>query len=144
MVDEKDLQIIDALRRNARAPFTEIAKRLGISEAAVRNRVKALEKESVIRKFTVLLDPSKLGYQTVALVGADVDPDRLLEAAKSLAEITSIKNMALTTGDHMVMMEIWAKNGKELTDILTKQVGEIPGVKRVCPAIVLERIKEET
>ena len=144
MVDEKDLQIIDALRRNARAPFTEIAKRLGISEAAVRNRVKALEKESVIRKFTVLLDPSKLGYQTVALVGADVDPDRLLEAAKSLAEITSIKNMALTTGDHMVMMEIWAKNGKELTDILTKQVGEIPGIKRVCPAIVLERIKEET
>ena len=144
MVDQKDMQIIDALRRNSRVPFTAIAKKLGMSEAAVRNRVKALEKEGIIRKFTVLLDPPKLGFQTVALVGVDVNPDRLLEAAKILAEIDHIKNMTLTTGDHMIMMEIWAKDGKELTDILTKKVGGVPGVKRVCPAIVLERIKEST
>lgn len=136
------MQIIDVLRRDARTPYTEIAKKLGISEASVRNHVRALEKKGVIRKFTVLLDPAKLGYQTVALVGADVDPDKFLGAAKTLAKIEQIKNVALTTGDHMIMTEIWAKDGKELTNILTKRVGKIQGVKRICPSIILERIKE--
>ncbi len=144
MTDERDMQIINALRRDARTPYTEIAKKLEISEAAVRNRVRALEKKGVIRKFTVLLDPAKLGYQTVALVGADVNPDRFLGAAKMLAKIEQVKNVALTTGDHMIMMEVWARDGKELTNILTKKVGKIQGVKRICPAIILERIKETT
>lgn len=61
-----------------------------------------------------------------------------------LAKIEHVKNVALTTGDHMIMKEIWARDGKELTDILTKKVGKIQGVKRICPAIILERIKETT
>ncbi|MEA1904494.1 MAG: Lrp/AsnC family transcriptional regulator [Candidatus Hadarchaeota archaeon] len=142
MIDERDMHIIDALRRDARTPYTEIAKKLEISEATVRNRVRTLERKGVIRKFTVLLDPAKLGYQTVALVGADVDPDRLLGAARRLSKIEHVKNMALTTGDHMIMMKVWAKDGKELTDILANRVGKIQGVKRICPAIILERIKE--
>ncbi|NOQ33276.1 MAG: winged helix-turn-helix transcriptional regulator, partial [Methanosarcinales archaeon] len=69
MIDERDLKIIDILRENARTPHTEIAARLGVAESTIRNRVRALEEEGVIQQYTVITDPAKLGYNSVALVG---------------------------------------------------------------------------
>lgn len=142
MIDERDKKIIDILRRNSRVPNTEIANQLGISEASVRNRVKELQEEGVIRRFTVEVVPGKLGYDSVALVGADVEPDRFLEVAEELAEYESVREVSLTTGDHMIMMEIWAEDGEELTEILTEKIGRIEGIKQICPAIVLEKLKD--
>lgn len=142
MIDERDEKIIEILKRDARTPNTKIAESLGISEAAVRNRVKELRENEVIRRFTVDVDPGKLGYESVALVGADVDPDKYLNVAEKLAEFEDIRGVSLTTGDHMIMMEIWAKDGEELTKILSEKVGNIDGIDRICPAIVLEKIKD--
>lgn len=141
LVDERDEKIIEILRKDSRTPNTEIAEEIGISEAAVRNRIKELKKKGVIKRYTVEVDSSELGYNSVALVGADVEPDRFLEAAKELAELDQTKEVSLTTGDHMIMMEIWAEDGEHLTEILTDKIGKIGGVERICPAVVLEKIK---
>lgn len=141
LIDEKDEKIIDMLSRNSRISYTEISAELDISETAVRNRIKELQKRDIIDKFTVEIDPSKVGYNSVAFVGVDVDPDKFLKAAKKLSEESEIRNVFLTTGDHMIMMEIWAKDGEELAELLSKKVGSLDGVERICPAIVLEKIK---
>jgi Lrp/AsnC family transcriptional regulator for asnA, asnC and gidA len=77
MIDERDMKIIEILRENARTPHTEIAARLGVAESTIRNRVRALEEEGVIQQYTVVTDPAKLGYNSVALVGIDVEPSHL-------------------------------------------------------------------
>ncbi len=140
-MDEKDRKIIELLTENARIPFTEIAKKLGVTETTVRKRIEEMESKKIIKKYTIEVNPEKLGYRTVTILGMDVEPKYLLEAAKKLAGIEETKWVATSTGDHMIMCEIWAKNTEDLMKILTNKIGKIKGVKDLCPAIIMERIK---
>ncbi|NJD98521.1 Lrp/AsnC family transcriptional regulator [Thermococcus sp. LS1] len=141
MLDERDKIIIDMLTKDARTPFTEIAKVLGISETAVRKRVKALEEAGVIRQYTIVVDPSKLGYNLVSLTGVDTLPEKIFEVANKLKEFEFVRNVYLTSGDHMIMAEVWAKDGEDLSDIISNRIGKLNGVTKVCPAIILEKLK---
>ncbi len=140
-VDEKDIRIIQMLREDARISYTNMAKRLNITEAAVRKRVKNLESKGVIKKYTVEVDSSKLGYNIVSLTGVDTEPEKFLEVAKKLKDEDFTKSVYITTGDHMIMTEIWAKDGDELTKIISEKIGKLSGVKKICPAIILEKVK---
>ncbi len=141
MLDERDRIIIEMLTKDARTPFTEIAKVLGISETAVRKRVKALEEAGVIRQYTVVVDPSKLGYNLVSLTGVDTLPEKIFEVASKLKQFEFVRSVYLTSGDHMIMTEVWAKDGEDLSDIISNKIGKIDGVTKVCPAIILEKLK---
>jgi len=140
-VDQLDLEILRLLEDDGSLPFTEIARKLGLNESTVRKRVMSLRERGVIKKFTVVIDPAKIGYNTVAMVGIDADPPKLLEVAQKLCEIRETRYVATSTGDHMIMAEIWAEDSKELSRVLSERVGTIEGVKKVCPAIILERLK---
>ena len=142
MVDKIDEKIIEMLQKNARIPYTQIAKEVGLSEGAIRKRIDALEKKGIIKKYIAVIDPKKIGYNSITLLGLDAEPTKLLEVANEVAKIEEAKNVYLSTGDHMIMAEIWAKDGKELSDILANKIAKIEGIKRICPAIILEKIKE--
>ncbi|MEM4187977.1 MAG: Lrp/AsnC family transcriptional regulator [Candidatus Hadarchaeum sp.] len=142
MVDELDLKIIRMLEEDGSISFTEMARKLKLNESTVRKRVLSLKEKKVIRKFSIVIDPAKLGFSTIAVVGIDAAPDKLLEIAQKLAELPETRYVATSAGDHMIMTEIWASDGRELSQILSKKIGSIEGVKKVCPAIVLEKIKE--
>jgi Lrp/AsnC family transcriptional regulator for asnA, asnC and gidA len=101
-----------------------------------------LKQEGVIKRFTVIIDPSKIGLNTVAIVGVDVDPSKLLEASQKMCEFPETRYVATSTGDHMIMTEIWARDGRELTKIISEKIGAIDGIKKICPAIILEKLKE--
>ncbi|HEC82684.1 MAG TPA: Lrp/AsnC family transcriptional regulator [Thermoplasmatales archaeon] len=142
MIDEIDKKIIEMLQQNARTPFTRIAEEIGLSEGAVRKRIDNLERDGVIKKYIAVINPKKLGYNSITLLGLDAEPTKLLDIANEIAKIKEAKNVYLSTGDHMIMAEIWAKDGKELSEILAQKIGKIDGVKRLCPAIILEKVKE--
>lgn len=140
--DEIDMKILQILEKDSRSSFNEIAKRLQLSESAIRKRVLGLQSKGVIKKFTIQVDPAKLGLHSVAIVGVDVEPTKLLEVAQKLCEISEIRSVATSTGDHMIMTEIWTKDGRELTKLLSEKIGAIEGVKKICPAMILEKFKE--
>jgi Lrp/AsnC family transcriptional regulator for asnA, asnC and gidA len=140
-IDEIDQKILKLLEEDARLPFLEIAKKLKLSESTVRKRVQALKEKGVIKRFTVEIDPTRIGLNTVAIVGIDVDPPKLLEVAQKLCEFKEIRCVATSTGDHMIMTEIWTNDGRELTRLISEKIGPIEGVKKICPAIILERLK---
>ena len=142
MLDETDIGILEFLRKNARTPFLDIAKKLRISESTIRKRVKTLEKIGVIKKYSAIVEPSKLGYGSVALVGIDVKPEKFLDVARRLTEFENVKFVATSTGDHMIMTEIWMENSNDLRDFISTKIGNIEGVTRTCPAILMERLKE--
>jgi Lrp/AsnC family transcriptional regulator for asnA, asnC and gidA len=140
-VDQLDLKILKLLEEDGSLTFTGIARKLRLNESTVRKRVMALRQQGVIKKFTVVIEPSKVGFNTVAIVGVDVDPPKLLEVAQKLCDIPETKYVATSTGDHMIMTEIWAKDGKELSKIISEKIGTIEGVNKICPAIILEKLK---
>lgn len=142
MLDETDMGILEVLRKNARAPFLGIAKKLRISESTIRKRVKELEKNGIIKKYSAIVEPSKLGYGSVALVGIDVRSEKFLEVAKKLTEYDNVKFVATSTGDHMIMTEIWMENSNDLRNFISSKIESIEGVTRTCPAILMERLKE--
>jgi len=141
MVDQLDLKILELLQTDGSLSFTEIARKLRLNESTIRKRVMTLKNDGVIQKFTAVVEPTKIGLNTVAIVGVDVDPSKLLEAAQKLCEIREAKYVATSTGDHMIMTEIWTKDGKELSRIISGKIGTIEGVKKICPSIILEKLK---
>jgi len=139
-LDEKDRRILEFLMENGRASFRELAKALGISDVAVRKRVLRLEREGVILGYTALVDPRALGYSVISLTGVDVEPGDLLRVARELAARDYVRSAWLTTGDHELMLEIWARDEEEMEAII-QEIRSMPGVVRVCPAVVTERLK---
>lgn len=139
-IDSKDKIIIETLMKNARTPLAEIADMLKISDVAVSKRIKKLEESGIIKGYTAIVDPAKLGYLSTAIVGVDVEPEKLLEAVTILRQKDYVRYLALSTGDHMLILQIWSKNNQDLTNIL-KEIASISGIKNVRPAIILETIK---
>jgi len=142
MVDDLDREILHMLQADGSTSFTKIAKKLRRNESTIRKRVLSLKKDGVIKKFSVVLDPAKIGFGTVAVIGVDIDPEKLLDVAQNLIKIPETRYVATSTGDHMIMIEIWAKDGRELSQILSEKIGAIEGVKKICPSIILEKMKE--
>jgi len=141
-LDEIDTRILELLEEDARRSFTEMAEKLKVSESSIRKRVSALQKEGVIKKFTIKVDHAKLGLNTVAIVGIDVDSDKMLEIAQELCDFKEVKCVATSSGDHMIMLEVWAKNGKELNNLISEKIRKIDGVRQICPALILEKLKD--
>jgi Lrp/AsnC family transcriptional regulator for asnA, asnC and gidA len=141
-LDETDTKILELLEEDARRSFTEIAQKLHVSESAVRKRVSAMHKDGVITKFTIKVDHGKLGLNTIAIVGLDVESSKMLEIAQELCDFKELKCVATASGDHMIMLEIWARNGKELNKLISEKIGKIAGVRQVCPALILEKLKD--
>jgi Lrp/AsnC family transcriptional regulator, regulator for asnA, asnC and gidA len=134
-VDERDLKILRILLKNARTSYVELSKKLGITEVAVRKRVKNLESRGTIRGFTAIVDPAVLGFNAVAIIGADAEPDSITSVYLAVRDLESVRCISLSAGDHMIMFEVWCRNQKELSEVIAR-VKSMRGVARVCPAVL--------
>jgi Lrp/AsnC family transcriptional regulator for asnA, asnC and gidA len=135
-MDGRDETILNALIEDSRISYVELAKKLRITEAAVRKRVKNLEKSGIIQHFTIKVDPSVLGYNSVAIIGIDTEPGFLPEIYEDLRRIGNVRYVSLSSGDHMLMFEAWCKDQKELCKLIS-HTKKMRGVTKVCPAILL-------
>ena len=142
VMDKTDHEIVAALYKGAKTPFRKISQRVHMSESAVRKRVKRLERAGVIEGYTIVADPSKLGYNTMAIVGLDVAAEKHHEVIEQLKKLDEVKKLATSTGKFMIVTTVWAHDNKELTDIVLKKIGGIEGVKKTHTSILLERIKD--
>lgn len=147
--DQIALQMLSLLIEDSRQKSTAIATQLGISEATVRQRMAKLVKTGVIRRFTIEVDPRRLGYNIVAQVGADIaDPTAMLEIISYINELRAegfgakirMPRLFLSQGDHDIMMEIWASDLKTFRTFLKEKLEDCEHFARICPAIVVQGI----
>lgn len=141
LVDEKDLEMIKLLENNARMPLTRISEKIGMSDVAIRKRLKKLEEEGIIKAYRLRLDHMKLGYKARAIIGFNVDASKLLEVIRALSENPNAKFVAVTSGDHMVIVDYWAKDNTELEKFVDELKTKY-NAKDIMPSLVLEMVKE--
>ncbi len=139
-MDKLDISIIESLSKNSRTPFMQIARKLKVSESTIRKRVSNLENKGIIKKYSLVVDTNRLGFESIALIGVDAAPERYLDVAKKLTELKEVRYVASSTGDHMFMLEVWTKNGDDLRALSDKIKG-LDGVTRICPAIIKDTLK---
>ncbi|MHA1921916.1 MAG: Lrp/AsnC family transcriptional regulator [Candidatus Heimdallarchaeota archaeon] len=141
MLDPIDQQIVNILMEDSRTTNVKIAKKIKRSESTVRQRLTKLIAKGVLRKFTVIVDPNAFGVNTIAFVGVNTNSSKLLKVIKNLNKINEIVSISTTTGDYMILCEVWTKDGAHLSDVIDK-MEEIDGVIEVLPSIIQEKYKE--
>lgn len=139
-LDDKDKQILNMLQENARTSYIQIASKLRISEATVRYRVKNMIENGVISRFTVLLDPKKIGYPVTGILLVKITPEHFDEAAKQISDLTEIRHVLQNTGDYNIVAVARARNLEHLAD-LRKRVELIHGVKELSLSAATKLIK---
>jgi len=140
-MDEIMKRILTILEQNARTSYTQIAKRLGISETTVRNRVKALMKEGVLKGFTVRTCPEKLGKAITAMVGVDIGGETTPEITDKLAGIKEVSDLYVITGEFDLLLRVICENISRLDEIL-EEIRSHNFVEGTRTFVVLRKVKE--
>ncbi len=142
-LDEKDRKLLNILQENGRAPYSIIADELGVSEATVRYRVKKMIDAGVIKKFTVLLDPKKIGYLNTGILMVKTVPELFEQASKEISDLNESHHVFQNTGEYNVVAVVQAHDLEHLSD-LRKRVEMIEGVREVLLSATTRRIKIKT
>lgn len=139
-LDEVDKAIIEALQVDGRLPYSELGPRVGLSQAAVRQRVKRLLDAGVMQVVAVT-DPASLGFGMQALVGITVDGD-LRAVAKELAAIEEIDYVVVTTGRFDVFAEVVCTDTSALLGLVADRIRAIDGVASTEVFTYLDLVKQ--
>ena len=116
---------------DARKPILEIARQIGISGAAIHQRLRKLEASGLISGSKFVVNPKVLGYTTMAYIGIFLD--RAMsnpQAVKQLEKIPEVLECHYTTGDWSILIKVLCKDNEHLMYVLNKNIQQIEGVSR--------------
>jgi Lrp/AsnC family transcriptional regulator for asnA, asnC and gidA len=139
-IDGIDKILLNGLMQNARMSINQLSKQVGISGAAVHQRIKKLEKSGLIEGSQITINPKQLGYTTLAFVGIYLDKAMNNPSAVSqLKKINEVIECHYTTGDWSVLVKILCKDNEHLMNLLNNQIQKIPGISRTETFISLDQ-----
>ena len=139
-IDGIDKKILRALMKDARTPILSIARSIGISGAAVHQRLRKLEDAKLIVGSKFVINPKVLGYKTMAFIGVYLDKAmRNPDAVKALDQIPEVMESHYTTGDWSLLVKILCKDNEHLMHVLNKNIQQIEGVSRTETFISLDQ-----
>ncbi|WP_046756330.1 Lrp/AsnC ligand binding domain-containing protein [Kordia jejudonensis] len=130
-IDGIDKEILRALMQDARTPILSIARTIGISGAAIHQRLRKLEDAKLIVGSKFIINPKVLGYKTMAFIGVYLDKAmRNPSAVKELEQIPEVMESHYTTGNWSLLIKILCKDNEHLMHILNHKIQAIKGVSR--------------
>lgn len=139
-IDGIDKILLNELMKDARVSINLLSKQVGISGAAVHQRLKKLEKSGLIQGSQIMINPKKLGYTTLAFVGIYLDKAmNNPSAVVQLQKINEVLECHYTTGDWSVLVKILCKDNEHLMTLLNNQIQKIAGISRTETFISLDQ-----
>lgn len=127
VLDPTSRAIIEQLQEDGRRPYAAIGKAVGLSEAAVRQRVQRLVESGVVR-IVAVTDPLQVGLTRQAMIGIKAEGD-LQELADALAAVAEVDDVVVTAGAFDVLVEVVCEDDEHLLRVLNRDVRALPGVR---------------
>jgi Lrp/AsnC family transcriptional regulator, regulator for asnA, asnC and gidA len=126
VLDDVAKAIIEQLQQDGRRPYAAIGKAVGLSEAAVRQRVQRLVDSGVIQ-IVAVTDPLTVGFPRAAMIGIRCEGDMSMVADR-LESLTEVSYLVITAGQYDLLVEVVCENDDHLLELISKRIRAIPGV----------------
>lgn len=139
-IDDVAKRIIEELQQDGRRSYATLAKSVGLSEAAVRQRVQRLI-DSGVMQVVAVTDPLQVGFRRQAMIGLRVEGD-LLAVADKLAEVDEVDYVVITAGSFDILVEIVCEDDEHLLRLLAERVRTLPGVRDTETFVYLKLAKQ--
>jgi len=140
-LDATSKAIIEQLQRDGRRSYAEIGKAVGLSEAAVRQRVQKLTDAGVMQ-IVAVTDPMRLGFSRQAMIGVRVSGDTRVVADR-LSEMTEVSYVVLSAGSFDILAEIVCEDDEALIELLNQKIRQIDGVAETETFVYLQLKKQK-
>ncbi|WP_175497044.1 MULTISPECIES: Lrp/AsnC family transcriptional regulator [Variovorax] len=145
--DKTDLAILRVLLLDSRKTLQEIGNEVGLSPTSCWTRIKKLEASGVIKRYTVDIDPAKLGYHDSVIVQVTLEShtdETLYDFGRTLATIPEIQEAYLVSGDYDYYIRIAVRDTRDYERLLREKLYKIPGIRHSKSHFVLRVLKEAT
>ena len=140
VLDEVSKRIIEQLQADGRRPYAAIGKAVGLSEAAVRQRVQRLLDQGVMQ-IVAVTDPLQVGFARQAMIGVRTEGD-LHEVADQLADMAEVDYVVITAGSFDLLVEAVCEDDDALLDLVSSRIRSIAGVRSTETFVYLKLRKQ--
>ncbi|WP_216595153.1 Lrp/AsnC family transcriptional regulator [Variovorax paradoxus] len=143
--DKIDMAILRVLLLDSRKTLQEIGNEVGLSPTSCWTRIKKLETQGVIKRYTVDVDPAKLGYHDSVIVQVTLEShtdETLYDFGRVLATIPEIQEAYLVSGDYDYYIRIAVRDTRDYERLLREKLYKIPGIRHSKSHFVLRVLKE--
>jgi Lrp/AsnC family transcriptional regulator for asnA, asnC and gidA len=139
-LDDVSKSIIEQLQQDGRRSYASIGKAVGLSEAAVRQRVQRLTDAGVMQ-IVAVTDPLQLGFGRQAMVGVNVD-GAVQPVADALSAMDEMIYVVITAGSYDILCEVVSTGDEQLLDLVTGRIRSVPGVRSTETFMYLKLAKQ--
>ena len=136
-IDQTDRAIISLLQDDARQSNAPIARVIGVSEATIRRRIKIMVEDGVVA-IQAVLNPTKFGLSTSAMIGIDVQPDHLDKVAEALNVRKEVGFLGVCTGRYDLLVWTLVESLDQLREFLEGFLAKVPGVRKTETLVLLD------
>ena len=144
-LDDKDRRILALVQRDAKLSQAEIARRVGLSAAAVNERLRKLETAGFLRRYVAVVDPKSVGISVTAFVEVFIEHPRyesaFIEQVLGLDEVQECHHI---TGEFSLLLKIRVRDMETLQQLLIHRLNALEGVRQTRTIVALSTSKEES
>lgn len=142
-IDEIDSKIIELLQKDGRMMYKDLARQTRVSLPTVRYRIKRLKDMGLIKGFTVVVDPEKISGKSRAILTIDGRSSDLNAIAEKLAGMKEVREVYVASGSFGVLAKVEVDDMRQLEELVTRRIGEIPEIESSKSSILVRTVKEE-
>jgi Lrp/AsnC family transcriptional regulator, regulator for asnA, asnC and gidA len=140
-LDNIDQYIIEAMRKDGREAFAQIAEKLNVSPGMIRQRYNRLVELGYL-KVVAVTNPLMMGIRTMALIGIHTDGDKMLQVAEKISKLDEVVYLVISSGRYDIMCEVFCRDHEDLLKFLTEKLAKIDGIRETESFIYLKIMKE--
>ena len=141
-IDKVDLQILNIMQGDCRLSLRKIADQIGVSASMIQSRIKKLEAEEVVKSYSVVLDPVKLGFDLTSIIFIQTEGGYIEDLKNGLSQMSNVIALYEITGDFDVVAVVKLKGRHSLNKLL-KSLLVIPHIKKTMTGVSFNVAKED-
>ncbi len=124
-IDDIDMKILSELSKDASISVPKLSKKINVNPSVTYSRIKRLTKKQLIKKFTIEVNESALGYNVSALIGLNIDSKNREAILEEIQKLDSVRDIFEVTGRFDLIVKVKARSLEELHETVSSKMGRI-------------------